>query len=227
MALTLRSLRWEQSLSLSLSRRRRPHQSSGGVLALALHVTSEDSKKPAGSENSSPPPWRDVSDLAHPFVFSTVMATVSSEYPSLSPSTRSSPMSVVTFAAALTICNMIACVTIFSSLSSVIDVRPSDAESRLEMTEIVCLGLSRSPSVEEKSARPLAVCDATIASSTHLPASIVLLGISAEAKRTEAVAAAHSTLPMAPLDSQVACSHMRLSISVRSSTPASSPAIFC
>jgi len=122
---------------------------------------------------------------------------------------------------------MVACVKIFSSMSSVIDVRPSDADSRLEITEIVCLGLSRSPSAEEKSTRPLAICDATMASSTHMPASIVPLGISVEAKRMEAVAAAHSTLPTAPLDSQAACSHMRLSISVRSSTPASSPAMFC
>ena len=64
MELTLRSLRWEQSLSLS--RRRRPHQSSGGVLAVALHVTSEGSKRPAGLENNRPLAWRDTSGLEHP-----------------------------------------------------------------------------------------------------------------------------------------------------------------
>ena len=138
-----------------------------------MHVTSEGSKRPAGSEYNRPPPWRDrppLSGLAHPLAFSTLRATVSSLCSSLSPSTMSSSMSLFISAAASTICTMIACVTIFSSLSSVIEVRPSDADSRLEMTEIVCLGLSREPSEEEKSTRPLAICDATMASSTHWPA---------------------------------------------------------
>ena len=117
-------------------------------------------------------------------------------------------MSVVTSAAALTICSMVACVATFSSLSPVIDASSSAAVSRLEMAAIVCLGPSRLPSVEEKSTKPLAFCDATMATSTHAPASIVRFGIPADTETTDAVAAAHSTLPTAPVDSQAACSHM-------------------
>ena len=146
----------------------------------------------------------DAAAPPHPSVSANILtlsAVVVSEYPSASPSCRSCSMSSVMVTAASTMCTTMSCMYALSSALSLLVARPSAAPSKLEMAALLCLGVSRVPSVDEKSIRPLATCEAIICRSTQSPTESMSFVIATESVSTEASAAAQAKLPSASLDS--------------------------
>ena len=131
-------------------------------------------------------------------------------------------MSSVMVTAASTMCTTMSCIYALSSALSLLVARPSAAPSKLEMAALLCLGVSRVPSVDEKSIRPLATCEAIICRSTQSPTESMSFVIATESVSTEASAAAQAKLPSASLDSHADWPHMSSSSEARSSCAASS-----